>query len=151
MQSEGNVLSDSCWHHVEIRRRKRRLTAMIDLGKSGTYNANSSKFTTLNLNNQSNFIYFGGGPSTELRFAKAKRLSFKGFLQKFRFEGVNVLENALKTKDGFSHTGVMRIYPNNLLFGQAKEKCEVWGSGCSPSEDDSDNCNPSTPPPTTSE
>lgn len=150
MQSKGNVLSDSCWHHVEIRRRKRRLTAMIDLGKAGTYNANSSKFTTLNLNNQSNVIYFGGGPSRELRFAKAKRLSFKGFLQKFRFEGVGVLENALQNKDGFSQTRVRNIFPNNVLFRQAKDKCEAWGSGCSPSEDDSDNCSPSTPPPTTS-
>lgn len=150
MQSKGNVLSDSCWHHVEIRRRKRRLTAMIDLGKAGTYNANSSKFTTLNLNNQSNVIYFGGGPSRELRFAKAKRLSFKGFLQKFRFEGVGVLENALQNKDGFSQTRVRNIFPNNVLFRQAKDKCEAWGSGCSPSEDDSDNCSPSTSPPTTS-
>jgi len=150
VQSKGNVLSDSCWHHVEIRRRKRRLTAMIDLGKAGTYNANSSKFTTLNLNNQSNVIYFGGGPSRELRFAKAKRLSFKGFLQKFRFEGVGVLENALQNKDGFSQTRVRNIFPNNVLFRQAKDKCEAWGSGCSPSEDDSDNCSPSTPPPTTS-
>lgn len=150
MKSKGNVLSDSCWHHVEIRRRKRRLTAMIDLGKAGTYNANSSKFTTLNLNNQSNVIYFGGGPSRELRFAKAKRLSFKGFLQKFRFEGVGVLENALQNKDGFSETRVRNIFPNNVLFRQAKDKCEAWGSGCSPSEDDSDNCSPSTPPPTTS-
>ena len=151
MQSKGNELSDSCWHHVEIRRRKRRLTAMIDLGKSGTYNANSSKFTTLNLNNQSNFIYFGGGPSGELRFAKAKRLLFKGYLQKFRFEGVSVIENAVRTKNGFTQTGVIDISPYNVLFGQAKEKCEVWESGCSPSEDDSGNCNPSTPPPTTSE
>ena len=160
MQSKGNILSDSCWHHVEIRRRKRRLAAMIDLGKSGTYNANSSKFTTLNLNNRTNFIYFGGVPSMELPFAKAKRLSFKGFLQKFRFEGVSVLENALQNKDGFSHTregahglrtGVIKILSINVLFRQAKEKCEAWGSGCSPSEDDSDNCNPSTPPPTTSE
>lgn len=150
MQSKGNVLSDSCWHHVEIRRRKRRLTAMIDLGKAGTYNANSSKFTTLNLNNQSNVIYFGGGPSRELRFAKAKRLSFKGFLQKFRFEGVGVLENALQNKDGFSETRARNIFPNNVLFRQAKDKCEAWGSGCSPSEDDSDNCSPSAPPPTTS-
>lgn len=123
---------------------------MIDLGKAGTYNANSSKFTTLNLNNQSNVIYFGGGPSRELRFAKAKRLSFKGFLQKFRFEGVGVLENALQNKDGFSQTRVRNIFPNNVLFRQAKDKCEAWGSGCSPSEDDSDNCSPSTPPPTTS-
>ena len=146
VQSKGNVLSDSCWHHVEIRRRKRRLTAVIDLGKSGTYNANSSNFTTLNLNNQS-VIYFGGGPSMELRFAKAK--TFKGFLQKFRFEGVSVLENALGNKDGFSQTGVIKIVPYNILFRQAKGKCEDWGSGCSPSEDDSDNCNPSTPPPTT--
>ena len=149
MQSKGDVLSDSCWHHVEIRRRKRRLTAMIDLGRSGTSIANSSKFSTINLNNQSNVIYFGGGPSRELRFAKAKRLSFKGFLQKFRFEGVSVLENALQNKDGFSQTRVMNIFPNNVLFRQAKDKCEAWGSGCSPSEDDSDNCNPSTPPPTT--
>lgn len=87
----------------------------------------------------------------DLRFAKAKRLSFKGFLQKLRFEGFNVLENALQNKDGFSHTGVMDITPYNVLFGQAKEKCEAGGSGCSPSEDDSDNCNPSTLPPTTSE
>lgn len=107
VHSKENILSDSCWHHVEIRRRKRRLTAMIDLGKSGTYNANFSMFTTLNLNNQSNLIYFGGGPSMDLRFAKAKRLSFKGYLQKLRFEGFNVLENALQNKDGFSHTGVM--------------------------------------------
>lgn len=149
VQSKRDSLSDSCWHHVEIRRRKRRLTAVIDLGKSGTYNANSSMFTTLNLNNQSNVIYFGGGPSMELRFAKAKRLSFKGFLQKFRFEGLSVLDNALQNKDGFSHTGVMNIFPNNVLFRQAKDRCQAWGSGCSPSEDDSDNCNPSTPPITT--
>ena len=148
MQSKGNVLSDSCWHHVEIRRRKRRLTAMIDLGKSGIYNANSSNFTTLSLNNQSNFVYFGGGPSRELRFAKAKRLLFKDY-QKFRFEGVSVLENALQNKDGFSQTGVMNISPYNVLFRLAKHKCEVWGSGYSSSEDDSDN--QSTPPPTTSE
>ena len=95
---------------------------MIDLGKSGIYNANSSKFTTLDLNNQSNFIYFGGGPSRELRFAKAKRLLFKGYLQKFRFEGVSVIENALQNKDGFSQTGVMNISPYNVLFALANNK-----------------------------
>lgn len=149
MQSKGNILSDSCWHYVEIRRKKRRLTALIDLGKSGTYNANSKNYTTLNLDNQS--IYFGGVPSMELRFARPKRLSFKGYLQKFRFEGFGVLEDALQKRNGFSQTGVVRIWPYNVLFRQAKEKCEAWGSGCSPSEDDSDNCNPSTSPPTTSE
>ena len=87
----------------------------------------------------------------ELRFAKAKSLLFKGYLQKFRFKGVSVIENALDNKDGFSQTGVMIISPYNVLYGQAKDKCEDWGSEGSPSEDDSDNCNPTTPRPTTSE
>ena len=87
----------------------------------------------------------------ELRFAKAKSLLFKGYLQKFRFKGVSVIENALDNKDGFSQTGVIITSPYNVLYGQAKDKCEDWGSGCSPSEDDSDNCNPTTPRPTTSE
>ena len=86
----------------------------------------------------------------ELRFAKAKKLSFKGYLQKFRFEGVSVIENALQNKDGFSQTGVMNISPYDVLFGQAKYKCEDWGSEGSPSEDDSDNYNSTTTPPTTS-
>lgn len=148
MQSGGNLLSDSCWHHVEIRRRKRRLTVIIDQGESGKYTGNSSEYVTLNLNNQSNVIYFGGGPSRVLRFAKAKNLLFEGFLQKFRFEGIGVLENALQNKNGFSETRVMEIWPNNVLLQEAKNKCQAGGSGCSPSEDDSDNCNPSLPPAT---
>lgn len=144
MQSEGNPLSDSCWHHVEIRRRKRRLTVIIDRGETGKYNGNSSEYVTLNLNNQSNVIYFGGGPSRVLRFAEAKSLFFEGYLQKFRFEGDSVLENALENKKGFSQTGVREIWRVNSLLQAAVKKCQAEGSGCSPSEDDSDSCNPST-------
>ena len=153
MQIGNNALSDSCWHYVEIRRKRMRLTVILDRGNTGKATANASeKFVTLNLNNQSNVIYYGGAPPEILRSAKVKPVSFKGFLKQFRFEEFNVLDNALLGDKGFSITGtdrVKRAWPSNWSLHTAEVQCkaaEGSTSGCSPSEDDSDSCKPSSIP-----
>ena len=150
MLGGNNALSDSCWHYVEVRRRKTRLTVIIDRDKPAKVTRNSAEsHQMLNLNNQSNVIYYGGGPPEVLRFAQAKPLSFRGFLKQFRFEEFNVLEHALVSKrDGFSISDnykVTRAWSHNFLLHSAEQKCNpVEGSGCSPSDDDSDSCKPLT-------
>lgn len=144
MQVGENDLSDSCWHFVEIRRRKRRLTVIIDRGRNGRDSQNSSEtYSTLNLSNQSNVIYYGGGPREVLHFAQAKQLSFKGFLKQFKFEEFSVIDNALSKKQGFSTTDTERVsqaYPLNILLESAEGQCKA----CSPGEDDSDSCRTSS-------
>ena len=150
MQVGNNDLSDSCWHFVEIRRRRRRLTVIIDRGRNGKDSANSSEsFSELNLSNQSNVIYYGGGPTEVLRFAKAKQLSFKGFLKQFKFEEFSVIDNALDKEQGFSIKDtdrVWEVFPSNMLLKNAEGQCNAGfeASGCSPGEDDSDSCRTSS-------
>ena len=150
MLSGNNALADSCWHYAEIRRKKTRLTVILDRGRTGRDTRNSSaSHVTLNLNNQSNVIYYGGGPPKELRFAQAKPLSFRGYLKQFRFEEFQVIDDAFSIDDGFSiadSDGVSRVWPSNMLLQAAESQCRVEGSGCSPGDDDSDNCAPSPPP-----
>ena len=154
LETGKNTLSDSCWHYVEIRRKRTRLTVILDRGNTGKATGNASgTFVTLNLNNQSNVIYYGGAPPEILRSAKVKPVSFKGFLKQFRFEEFNVLDNALLGDKGFSITDtdrVKRVWPaSNWLLHTAESQCkaaEGSTSGCSPSEDDSDSCKPSTIP-----
>lgn len=142
-------LSDSCWHFVEIRRRKRRLTVIIDRGRNGRDSENSSEtYSTLNLSNQSNVIYYGGGPREVLHFAQAKQLSFKGFLKQFQFEEFSVIDNALNEKQGFSISDtdlVWQVLPFNLLLINAEGQCNpLEASACSPGEGDSDSCRTSS-------
>ena len=149
VQVGKNDLSDSCWHFVEIRRRKRRLTVIIDRGRNGRDSQNSSDtYSTLNLSNQSDVIYYGGGPREVLHFAQAKQLSFKGFLKQFKFEEFSVIDNALGTKQGFSITDTDRVskaYPPNYLLKTAERQCNAFeASACSPGEHDSDNCRTSS-------
>ncbi|XP_067032719.1 neurexin-1-like [Acropora muricata] len=144
-----NDLSDSCWHFVEIRRRKRRLTVIIDRGRNGRDSKNSSEtYSTLNLSNQSNVIYYGGGPREVLHFAQAKQLSFKGFLKQFQFEEFSVIDNALNEKQGFSISDtdlVWQVLPFNLLLINAEGQCNpLEASACSPGEGDSDSCRTSS-------
>ena len=117
------------------------MTLIVDEKRAS---GNSSKtFKTLNLNNHSAVIYFGGGPEKKLHFAKSKTLSFKGYFRKFRFEGKNILDNALEKKNGFSETGVHKMVEHNVLLQSAEKKCEenTVASGCSPvDDDDSDSC-----------
>ena len=154
MQSSKHDLSDSCWHYVKINRRKTRLKVTIDRGKTGKDNGTSSaSHVKLNLNNQSNVIHYGGGPPEVLRFAKAKPLSFKGFLKQFHFEEFNVLDDALgddARQKGFSITDedrVSRAWPSNILLKNTESECRAdEGLGCNPSDDDSDSCKLSTIP-----
>lgn len=144
-----NDLSDSCWHFVEIRRRKRRLTVIIDRGRNGRDSKNSSEtYSTLNLSNQSNVIYYGGGPREVLHFAQAKQLSFRGFLKQFKFEKFSVIDNALNEKQGFSITDTDLVYPVspiNVLLNNAQDQCNAFeASACSPGEGDSDSCRTSS-------
>lgn len=144
-----NDLSDSCWHFVEIRRRKRRLTVIIDRGRNGRESKNSSEtYSTLNLSNQSNVIYYGGGPREVLHFAQAKQLSFRGFLKQFKFEKFSVIDNALNEKQGFSITDTDLVYPVspiNVLLNNAQDQCNAFeASACSPGEGDSDSCRTSS-------
>lgn len=124
-----NDLSDSCWHFVEIRRRKRRLTVIIDRGRNGRDSKNSSEtYSTLNLSNQSNVIYYGGGPREVLHFAQAKQLSFRGFLKQFKFEEFSVIDNALNKKQGFSNTDTNLVYKVsslNVLLNNAQDQCNA--------------------------
>ena len=146
------ALSDSCWHYVEIRRKRTRLTVILDRGNTGKATGNTSgKFYRLNLNNQSNVIYYGGAPPEVLRSAKVKSVSFKGVLKQFRFEEFNVLDNALFRDKGFSITGtdrVKRAWPgSNWSLYTIESQCkaaEGSTSDCPPSEDDSDSCKPSS-------
>lgn len=144
-----NDLSDSCWHFVEIRRRKRRLTVIVDRGRNGRDSENSSEtYSTLNLSNQSNVIYYGGGPREVLHFAQAKQLSFKGFLKQFKFEEFSVIDNALDKKQGFSITDteqVWQVRPINFFLKSVQDQCNAFkASACSPGEDDSDSCRTSS-------
>lgn len=144
-----NDLSDSCWHFVEIRRRKRRLTVIVDRGRNGRDSENSSEtYSTLNLSNQSNVIYYGGGPREVLHFAQAKQLSFKGFLKQFKFEEFSVIDNALDKKQGFSITDteqVWQVRPINFFLKSVQDQCNALkASACSPGEDDSDSCRTSS-------
>ena len=155
MFDERNYLSDSCWHHVEVRRRKARLTVIIDKGKSRKSSESSTSHFKLNLNNNtSNVIYYGGGPSDKLVFAKTKPLYFRGFLKQFHFEQINVIDNALirKRRDFkiSDWSGVGNAGMTNFLLQSAERKCiPDPTSGCSPDDDDSDpSCNPSTTTPT---
>ena len=156
MFDERNDLSDSCWHHVEVRRRKTRLTVIIDKEKSRKSSESSTSHFKLNLNyNTSNVIYYGGGPSDKLGFAQTKPLSFRGFLKQFHFEQINVIDNALiRQRKDFKisdPSGVGIAMMNNFLLQSAERKCRpvITGSGCSPDDDDSDpSCNPSTTTPT---
>ena len=153
--NESN-LADSCWHHVEVRRRKARLTVIIDKEKSRKSNKSSTSHFKLNLNNNtSNVIYYGGGPSDKLVFAKTKPLFFRGFLKQFHFEQINVIDNALKRqrkdfKIISDPSGVGTAAMTNFLLQSAERKCiPDPTSGCSPDDDDSDpSCNPSTTTPT---
>ena len=150
----GNAinLSDNCWHHVEVRREKARLTVIIDKDKSGKISLESSPtHIKLNLNNEtSNVIYYGGGPSEELRFAQAKALSFVGFLKQFYFEEINVIENALISQSkGFNISdplGVGIAEKTNSLLQTAEYNCrpEVVELGCSSDDDTELSCTPST-------
>lgn len=148
VQVGNKDLSDSCWHFVEIRRRRRRLTVILDKGRNGRDTRNSSgTHLTLNLSNKSKVIYYGGGPKEALRFAQAKTISFKGFLKQFQFEELSVIDKALNNERGFSITDsnrVWQVFPINLMLKSAEEQCreETEVSGCSPSEDDSDSCKP---------
>ena len=153
--NESN-LADSCWHHVEVRRKKARLTVIIDKEKYGKIRQESSPTDIkLNLNNKtSNVIYYGGGPSEKLWFAQAKPLSFTGFLKQFYFEEINVIENTLiSQRKGFKISdplGVGIVEKNNVLLQLAEYNCrpELVGSGCF-SDDDTDlSCIPSTTTPT---
>ena len=154
--NESN-LSDSCWHHVEVRRKKARLIVIIDKEKYGKIRQESSPtHIKLNLNNKtSNVIYYGGGPSEKLWFAQAKPLSFTGFLKQFYFEEINVIENALiSQRKGFKISdplGVGIVEKNNSLLQSAEYNCRpelVHGLGCF-SDDDTDlSCIPSTTTPT---
>ena len=153
--NESN-LADSCWHHVEVRRKKARLTVIIDKEKYGKIRQESSPtHIKLNLNNKtSNVIYYGGGPSEKLWFAQAKPLSFTGFLKQFYFEETNVIENTLiSQRKGFKISdplGVGIVEKNNVLLQLAEYNCrsELVGSGCF-SDDDTDlSCIPSTTTPT---
>ena len=153
MFDERNDLSDSCWHHVEVRRRKARLTVIIDKEKSRKSSESSTSHFKLNLNNNtSNVIYYGGGPSDKLVFAKTKPLSFRGFLKQFHFEQINVIDNALirRRKDFQIWSGVGIAVMHNYLLQSAEDKCiPDPTSGCSPDDDESDpSCNPSTTTPT---
>ena len=155
MFDERNYLSDSCWHHVEVRRRKARLTVIIDKGKSRKSSESSTSHFKLNLNNNtSNVIYYGGGPSDKLVFAKTKPLYFRGFLKQFHFEQINVIDNALirKRRDFkiSDWSGVRIAVMKDFLLQSAESKCiPDPTSGCSPDDDDSDpSCNPSTTTPT---
>ena len=146
VQIANKDLSDSCWHFVQIRRRRRRFTIILDRGENGRDARNlSGKLLTLNLNNQSNVIYYGGGPEEALRYAQARTLSFNGFLKGVKFEEFNVIDNALKNEHGFSISdsdGVPQAFPSNMLLRSVEGQCSD-ASGCSPSEDDSDSCTPS--------
>ena len=153
--NESN-LADSCWHHVEVRRKRARLTVIIDKEKYGKIRQESSPtHIKLNLNNKtSNVIYYGGGPSEKLWFAQAKPLSFTGFLKQFYFEEINVIENALiRQSKGFKISdplGVGIAEKNNSLLQSAEYNCrpELVGSGCF-SDDETDlSCIPSTTTPT---
>ena len=157
MFDERNDLSDSCWHHVEVRRRKARLTVIIDKEKPRKSSESSTSHFKLNLNNNtSNVIYYGGGPFDKLVFAQANPLSFRGFLKQFYLEQINVIDNALirQRKRDFQIVeprGVGIAVMNNFLLQSAERKCRpvITGSGCSPDDDDSDlSCNPSTTTPT---
>ena len=156
MFDEGNDLSDSCWHHVEVRRRKARLTVIIDKEKSRKSSESSTSHVKLNLNNNiPNVIYYGGGPSDKLVFAKTKPLYFRGFLKQFHFEQINVIDNALiRKREDFNisdPSGVGIAVMKNFLLQSAERKCRpvTTGSGCPPDDDDSDpSCNPSTTTPT---
>ena len=155
MFDERNYLSDSCWHHVEVRRRKARLTVIIDKEKSRKSSESSTSHFKLNLNNNtSNVIYYGGGPSDKLVFAKTKPLYFRGFLKQFYFEQINVIDNALiRPRGDFERSdwsGVGIAVMKNFLLQSAERKCiPDPTSGCSPDDDDSDpSCNPSTTTPT---
>ena len=134
---------------MEIRRRKRRLTVIIDRGRNGRDSENSSEtYSTLNLSDQSNVIYYGGGPREVLHFAQAKQLSFKGFLKQFKFEEFSVIDNALDEKQGFSITDtdlVWQAHPHNYLLESAEDQCNAFeASACSPGEDDSGRCRSSS-------
>ena len=134
---------------MEIRRRKRRLTVIIDRGRNGRDSKNSSEtYSTLNLSNQSNVIYYGGGPREVLHFAQAKQLSFRGFLKQFKFEKFSVIDNALNEKQGFSVTDTDLVYPVspiNVLLNNAQDQCNAFeASACSPGEGDSDSCRTSS-------
>ena len=153
LETGKNALSDSCWHYVEIRRKRTRLTVILDRGNTGKATGNTSgKFYRLNLNNQSNVIYYGGAPPEVLLPAKVKSVSFKGFLKQFHFEEFNVLDNALLRYKGFSITDtdrVKRAWPSNWSLSTFESQCkaaEGSTSDCPPSEDDSDSCKPSSIP-----
>lgn len=157
MFDERNDLSDSCWHHVEVRRRRARLTVIVDKEKSRKSSEESStSHFKLNLNNNtSNVIYYGGGPSDKLVFAQTKPLSFRGFLKQFHFEQMNVIDNALiSQRKDFKISDPRKVgiaEMHNVLLQSAEGKCkpEPTGSGCSPDDDDSDpSCNPLTTTPT---
>ena len=155
MFDERNYLSDSCWHHVEVRRRKARLTVIIDKDKSRKSSESATSHFKLNLNNNtSNVIYYGGGPSDKLVFAKTKPLYFRGFLKQFHFEQINVIDNALiRRRKDFTISDRSRVgiaVMTNFLLQSAERKCITDPtSGCSPDDDDSDpSCNPSTTTPT---
>ena len=153
--NESN-LADSCWHHVEVRRKKARLTVIIDKEKYRKIRQESSPtHVKLNLNNKtSNVIYYGGGPSEKLWFAQAKPLYFMGFLKQFYFEEINVIKNALISQSkGFKISdplGVGIVEKNNSLLQSVEYNCrpELVGLGCF-SDDDTDlSCIPSTTTPT---
>ena len=127
------------------------MTLIVDKVRTSG-NSSTKKFKELNLNNHSNVIYFGGGPAKKIREkSKSKTLSFNGYLQKFRFEGMDVLENALSNTKGFSGTEVNSISSSNTNLIDAQMNCkqpdDVSGD-CSNDDDDSEICATSTPTPT---
>lgn len=82
--NESN-LADNCWHHVEVRRKKARLTVIIDKEKYGKIRQESSPtHIKLNLNNKtSNVIYYGGALLRNCGLHKLNLCLLRVFLNSF--------------------------------------------------------------------
>ena len=85
-----------------------------------------------------------------LVFSKAKNPYYSGYLQQFRFENYQVLDEARYGRNSFKMNKVKITSEDNAFLRDAKKLCtsdSSTASGCSPSDGGTDNCTP-TPTPT---
>lgn len=106
----NNNLNDNRWHWVEVKRRGRHATLILDgqVTKKGRTPGTAS-WSKLLLAGSNKPIYYGGGPSRGALGESYSRKNFSGFLQQFRFDEYKILDKVLfdKKDNLFSMHGIV--------------------------------------------
>ena len=133
-------LDDSRWHWIEFNKIGPAVTLKVD-GKTFPNVKIPGKSFQLNVEDQRNKAYLGGGPTGAIKTSHTK-MNFSGLLREFYYGDMELLDYVVPTTKSQQFEIVGTVINSATII-------ETSGSGCDPFDDDEDSScappDPSTP------